>query len=168
MKKSILGLTHKCKKVKENPLSLWERVRVRVYQRTVTKLIFHSQLQHPHPRPLPKGEGAFLRKSYIYCAALALVIATPAIAETPTFDLTIKDHKFSPEILEVPAGQKIKLVVKNGDATAEEFESSELGREKVIKGNSQGVVFVGPLKAGEYKFFGEFHEETAKGKLVAK
>ncbi|MEQ1789691.1 MAG: cupredoxin domain-containing protein, partial [Rickettsiales bacterium] len=48
------------------------------------------------------------------------------------------------------------------------FESHDFNREKVISGNSEGVVFVGPLDAGEYKFFGEFNEKTAQGKLVVK
>lgn len=91
-----------------------------------------------------------------------------AMAETPVFELSIKDHLFEPAVLEVPQGQKVKLVVKNLDATPEEFESYELNREKIIPGNSKAVIFVGPLDAGEYPFFGEFNMETAQGKIVAK
>jgi hypothetical protein len=29
-------------------------------------------------------------------------------------------------------------------------------------------VFLGPLPAGEYKFFGDFHQDTAQGVMVAK
>jgi hypothetical protein len=29
-------------------------------------------------------------------------------------------------------------------------------------------VFLGPLEPGEYKFFGDFHQATARGVLVAK
>jgi plastocyanin len=89
-------------------------------------------------------------------------------AETPVFEISIKDHRFEPAVLEIPKGQKVKLVVKNQDATPEEFESYELNREKIIPGNSQGVVFIGPLEAGEYPFFGEFNQATAQGKVVAK
>ncbi len=98
--------------------------------------------------------------------ALAL-LASPAFAATE-FTLVIKDHKFDPAVLEVPAGQKLKLTVDNQDSTPEEFESHDLHREKIIKGNSKAVIFVGPLKAGEHKFFGEFNEKTAQGKLIAK
>ena len=100
-------------------------------------------------------------------SALA-VVSAPALAETPVFEIVIKDHKFNPATVEVPAGKKVKLLIKNQDSTPEEFESHELNREKVISGNSEGVVFVGPLDAGEYKFFGEFNEKTAQGKLVVK
>ena len=103
---------------------------------------------------------------------LALALAGAAMAasaaEVPEFTLTIKDHKFEPAVLHIPAGQKVRLKVVNADATPEEFESHELNREKVIPGNSTATVFVGPLKAGEYPFFGEFNMKTAQGKLVAK
>ena len=101
--------------------------------------------------------------SLILCAAFS----APAWA-TETFTLVIKDHVFTPAELQVPAGQKIKLVIENQDASAEEFESHSLNREKVIPGNSKGVVFLAPLDPGTYKFVGEFHEDTAKGKIIAK
>ena len=94
--------------------------------------------------------------------------STPALAGEPVFEIAIKDHKFNPATVEIPAGQKVKLVIKNQDSTPEEFESHDFNREKVISGNSEGIVFVGPLNAGEYKFFGEFHEKTAQGKLIVK
>jgi len=103
--------------------------------------------------------------------ALALtfsLLSFPAIAETPSFEIVIKDHHFNPSTVEIPADKKVKLVIKNQDPTPEEFESHDLNREKVIAGNSEGIVFVGPVKAGEYKFFGEFNEKTAQGKIVAK
>lgn len=103
---------------------------------------------------------------------IALSVATALYAVTAfaaeEFTLIIKEHRFQPEVLEVPAGKKIKLIVKNEDPTPEEFESHELQREKIIKGNSRGIVIVGPLEPGEYPFFGEFNMDTAQGKLVAK
>jgi plastocyanin len=99
---------------------------------------------------------------------LALMAASAAHAAPPEFTLTIKDHKFDPAELVVPAGQKVKIKVVNADATPEEFESHELNREKVIPGNTTATVFVGPLTAGEYPFFGEFNPKTAQGKLIAR
>lgn len=80
--------------------------------------------------------------------------------------IVVEDHRFVPSELAVPADRKIKLTVVNKDSTAEEFESYELDREKIVVGNSSIVVFVGPLKPGRYPFFGEFHMETAKGVLI--
>ena len=75
---------------------------------------------------------------------------------------------FEPAEVIVPAGVKLKLVVKNLDRTPEEFESYELNREKVIPGGKQAIIYVSPLKPGKYHFFGEFHQKTAKGILIAK
>ena len=101
---------------------------------------------------------------------LGLVVALPAVAEdaVPAFEIVIKDHKFEPSTIEIPANTKVKLVVKNEDPTPEEFESYELNREKVIPGKTQAVIFIGPLEPGTYPFFGEFNPATAQGKIIAK
>ena len=83
------------------------------------------------------------------------------------YKLVIRDHRFEPAELRVPARQKIKLVVHNQDATPEEFESHALNREKVIAPGAQASIRVGPLAPGRYPFFGEFHEKTARGVLIA-
>ena len=93
--------------------------------------------------------------------------ARPAAAEDPEVRIVIRDHKFEPAEVTVPAGKKIKLAIENQDATAEEFESYELNREKVVPPNGQIIVFVGPLKPGRYPFFGDFHKDSAKGVLIA-
>lgn len=96
-----------------------------------------------------------------------LLTSAPALAEE-TYTLVIKDHKFSPATLEIPAGKKIMLEVDNQDSTPEEFESHELKREKIIRGNSKAVIAIGPLEPGEYPFFGEFNEASAQGKIIVK
>ena len=101
--------------------------------------------------------------------AVALVLAGPArAADAETFELVIKDHRFIPDRIEVPAEKKVTLLVRNLDASPEEFESYDLKREKVVKGGQEIRVIVGPLSPGEYKFVGEYHEDTAKGVLVAR
>jgi len=104
-------------------------------------------------------------------AVLGLAAATGAgraHADDVQATLTIREHKFEPAELTVPAGVKIRLSIENRDATPEEFESHELNREKVVVGNGTITVFIGPLEAGRYPFFGDFHQETAQGVLVAK
>ena len=108
-----------------------------------------------------------LRSTLMMSAALAL-FSLSAQAATPEYHITIKDHKFEPATIEIPANTKIKLIVKNEDATPEEFESHDFKREKIIAGNSTAKIMVDPLAPGEYKFFGEFNEKTAQGKLVVK
>ncbi len=103
----------------------------------------------------------------VFVFALLSLLAAPLIAEE-SFTLTIKDHQYQPAELQVPAKQKFKLVVKNEDATPEEFESKPLKREKIVKGGSQIIMNLGPLEPGTYEFVGEFHEDTAKGTLIAR
>lgn len=84
------------------------------------------------------------------------------------YELIIYEHKFIPDILIVPINKKIKLIIKNKDDEAEEFESFDLKREKMIPPKSEIIVNINPLKPGEYKFFGEFHIKTAQGTIIAK
>jgi hypothetical protein len=100
--------------------------------------------------------------------ALAWGGALPAQGQEATYTLTIRDHRFAPSELEIPAGQKIALTVKNQDATPEEFESIELHREKVVAGGQEIIVYIGPLRPGRYEFFGDFNPQTARGTIVAK
>ena len=102
-----------------------------------------------------------------FATALLLSGAAARAEDAQVFNITIKDHKFDPAELHVPAGKPIILVVKNADETAEEFESSALKVEKIIAGGQQGTVRLRPLAAGSYGFVGEFHEDTASGKIVA-
>jgi plastocyanin len=88
-------------------------------------------------------------------------------AGVPEYQIEIREHLFYPAELRVPSGQKIKLKVINQDGTPEEFESFELNREKVIMGRRKAIIFIGPLRPGEYPYFGEFHPETAQGVIIA-
>ena len=84
-----------------------------------------------------------------------------------TFVINIKDHKFDPPQLTVPANQKFLVKVINQDPTAEEFESYDLNREKIVNGNKNIIVYLGPLSKGSYKYFGDFHQSTAQGTVIA-
>ena len=101
-------------------------------------------------------------------ALLLLLILVPAFgqAATPEYIIEIRDHLFYPSELTSPSGVKVKLRIVNTDATAEEFESYELNREKVILGGRKAIVFIGPLAPGEYPFFGEFNPQTALGTIL--
>ena len=90
-----------------------------------------------------------------------------ALAADPEVNIVIKDHLFVPAEVKVPAGKKVRLIVENQDSTAEEFESHGLNREKVIPSRSKAVIFIGPLAPGKYPFFGDFHQDTARGVVIA-
>jgi hypothetical protein len=101
--------------------------------------------------------------------ALALVagagVSGVALAQEG-LTLTIKDHKFDPAEIHIPADKATTLVVRNLDSTPEEFESKPLRIEKIVPPNSETSFALRPLKPGRYKFVGEFHEDSAKGEIV--
>jgi plastocyanin len=94
----------------------------------------------------------------------AVGIASAADLEIP---ITIENNRFSPEEIKVKSGAPFVLVVTNKDAGPEEFESKELRIEKVIPGGKTMKIRVRALKPGTYPFIGEYHEKTAKGRIVA-
>ena len=100
--------------------------------------------------------------------ALAATLTALGAFAADDIAVSIENHRFTPSRIEIPAGQKVRLMVENKDSTPEEFDSSDLRIEKVIPGKSKAPIFVGPLKAGEYKFIGEFNSSTAQGIIVAK
>ena len=107
--------------------------------------------------------------SILVAIVASSAFASPAQAEgAPRTVLIIKDGRFMPETLEVAAGQKITLEIRNEGKGAEEFESSDLNREKLIPPGGQATIAIGPLKPGKYRFFGEFNPNTAQGVIIAR
>ena len=97
-------------------------------------------------------------------AALAVGVAPIGFASAVAMDpyrLSIKEHRFEPAEITVPAGEKFRIEVTNEDPTPEEFESHELKVEKIVVGGSKINVLAGPLPPGLYKVFGDYHPDTA-------
>ena len=102
--------------------------------------------------------------------AASLGPAAPAIAlaeDATTVNVMLKDHQFTPSEIHVPANKPVVLLVQNADGTAEEFDSPALKAEKVIAPGQTATIRIRPLAAGSYPFVGEFHEDSAKGVVVA-
>ncbi|WP_039990440.1 cupredoxin domain-containing protein [Paraglaciecola arctica] len=101
------------------------------------------------------------------CAALFFGLFCQSIlAAVPEYHIQLKDHLFFPSRIIIPANQKVKLVIDNQDNTPEEFDSFSLNREKVIFAHRKAKIFIGPLKPGEYGFFGEYNPNTARGTVI--
>jgi hypothetical protein len=92
-----------------------------------------------------------------------------ALAENmPTFQLLMKEGRFFPETIEVPANMRFRVEVKNEGRGAAEFESLELKKELVLApGVTRSLVFF-PMQPGSYKFFDDFHPETGRGRIIVK
>jgi Cupredoxin-like domain len=108
--------------------------------------------------------GIWLVSLFLVVAACCCVARAEDVFNA---SITIRGHKFEPPELHVPAGKRIFLTVINTDPLSEEFDSPALKAEKVIAGSSEGIIRIAPLKPGTYEFVGEYHEETAKGRLIA-
>src|SRR5271168_3951944 len=102
-----------------------------------------------------------------FAASFVLAVAAPALADDPTFSILLKNNQFVPSEVQIPAGVKVKLVVRNDNPTTSEFESTQFHREKVVTPGQEIIVFVGPLDPGRYEFFDDFHPQT-RGHLIVK
>lgn len=98
--------------------------------------------------------------------ALSFSSAVFAEEEIVQIKIMIQNGHFDPSELKTMANKRIELLVENKGPGAEEFESKELKREKVIPEGQTVKITLGNLKKGKYKFFGEYHSETAQGVLV--
>ena len=87
--------------------------------------------------------------------------------ESPGIPVSLKDHRFSPAEIHVPANQPALITLSNGDEAAEEFDSTALKVEKVVPGHETGNVRIRPLAPGRYPFMGEYHADTARGVVIA-
>ena len=101
-------------------------------------------------------------------ACLALTPSPASAADAPPeIALTIENNRFQPDEIRVKAGAAFVLVITNKDKGAEEFESKDLRIEKVIPGGKTIRLKMPALKPGSYAFVGEYHEKTARGRIVA-
>jgi len=112
--------------------------------------------------------GIFVRMAGTALCTAAFAAGLPAYAaDVMTIEVTIKDHKFSPAEIHVPAETGVKLLISNLDQTPEEFDSKSLKVEKVIAAGGKVTVLLVPLKPGIYPFKGEYNEDTARGTVVS-
>jgi high-affinity iron transporter len=116
------------------------------------------------PRPTSLSRGAAMPLGVMF---LLGAVAAPARADDPSFSIVLKNNQFVPSEVQIPAGVKVKLVVRNDNPTASEFESTQLHREKLVTPGQEITVFVGPLDSGSYEFFDDLHPEN-RGHLVVK
>jgi hypothetical protein len=117
------------------------------------------------PGKVMRAFALALARTVVLAALIAPSLAHVAVAQE--FNLVIRNNKFEPEEIRVPANKRVSIYVSNEDATPEEFDSTALKVEKVIPGKSKGLVRIGPLAPGRYEFIGEFHADTAKGVVIA-
>lgn len=100
--------------------------------------------------------------------ALLAAASLQALADQPAFELSVKDHKFDPAPLTIPADTKVKITLHNLDSSTAEFISDDFKGGKLAKGGQSVTFFIGPLKAGTYEFHDEYHEDVSRTQLIVK
>src|SRR5208282_1144342 len=73
----------------------------------------------------------------------ALLAGGPPARADDLPTLVFHNHRFEPARIEVPAHVKFQLKVQNTDDTADEFESVDLNREKLVTPGQTITVFLG-------------------------
>src|SRR5262245_62128413 len=110
-----------------------------------------------------------VRNAVATAGLTVLTLAAPAVrAADHEVSIVIREHRFEPSEIEVPANTPIRFKVRNMDKTPEEFESLGMRVEKIIPAGRELTVTVNPLRPGRYKFFGEFNPDTAVGYVTVK
>lgn len=79
--------------------------------------------------------------------------------------LAVVDGGFVPSEVNGPATFRFRLDVTNRTATAIEFESFDLNRERVVQPGQTIAVYLSGLGPGRYEFFDDFHQDR-RGVLV--
>lgn len=93
--------------------------------------------------------------------------AQTAPAALPSWTITVRDGVFDPKRLDVPAGQRIKFILKNEGPGPLEFENADLHVEKILAANAESFVVI-KLPPGEHMFVDEFNIATGELLVVAK
>lgn len=102
-------------------------------------------------------------------AMLLAALAGAALAGEPaTFTVVMKDGRFAPPRLKVPAGKRIKLVIRNEGSGPAEFESAELRVEKVLVAGASSFVVIHRLRPGTYRFVDDFRPSGPGMLVIAK
>ncbi len=99
---------------------------------------------------------------------IVIILNNHSNEKLPIYEITLKDHHFQPDRLEVRKNKKIRLNITNEDKNLEEFESIDLRKERILPPLSETSIIIGPLSPGEYKYYGEFNPDIAKGVVIVK
>lgn len=101
-----------------------------------------------------------MKKTATLLALLAVMTATSAYAET--YQLSLKDHQFTPATLQVEPYRKAKITVRNLDTTPAELGSTTLDVEPTIVEPGQAVTITIPaLQPGQsHMLLDVFHNDT--------
>jgi hypothetical protein len=111
-----------------------------------------------------------MRTPLLLTAILAGVLCISSLvlaADDSSPILMMHNQQFDPDKLVVPAGIRVKIVLRNLDSIPDEFESYDLSREVIVPGHGEVAIYVGPLNPGNYQIFNDYNL-AMQGSIVAK
>ena len=116
--------------------------------------------------------AAFAHLLFVLALWTGLAWATQSHAQTTaaalrTWTIIVKDGVFEPKRLEVPAGQRIKFILRNEGPGPLEFENADLHVEKILAAGAESFVVI-KLPPGEHMFVDEFNIATGEILVIAK
>jgi hypothetical protein len=117
--------------------------------------------------PAPLSHSLFVLALWLGLGWATGAHAQAAPVALPTWTISVKDGVFTPKRLEVPAGQRIKFILKNEGPGPLEFENADLHVEKILAANAESFVVV-KLPVGEHMFVDEFNIATGELLVIAK
>jgi hypothetical protein len=103
-------------------------------------------------------------------AIVAVLLAWPGLAGAdgdPVFVIELQDGAITPSTIEVPAGTRFKLELRNTGSTPVEFDSIDLRKEKVLGPVATSFVVIRSLDPGKYRFFDDFHRDMPPATIIA-
>jgi hypothetical protein len=104
----------------------------------------------------------------IALAALGLTFVSFARAEDiVTYEIVLKNHKFTPAEIHVPTGKPFIVLVTNANDGADEFEMLLPAVERALAPGQQGKVRMRPLGLGRFPFFGESDPDEERGAFIS-
>src|SRR5215472_988397 len=106
-------------------------------------------------------------KSYRFTPLIVLLLvnlAFPADGRAaPADEIRFQNHHFTPQTLDVSAGQPLRLKVTNASNETIEFESFKLNREIAMTPGETATVSLPALTPGSYDFYDDFHQDVPEG-----
>lgn len=100
---------------------------------------------------------------------VGILALQPAFSQDLDAKLVLgSDYRFSPARIVVPANTSFRLAVKNDSPEGDRFGSDDLNVEQGALPGQTVEIRLGPLKAGEYSFFGYLHRPRARAEIVVK
>ena len=114
------------------------------------------------------AKSRFKQLSASLAVALIAGLTTVVRASDGGAELRFENYRFTPQRLDVPAGQPLTIKVVNASKEPIEFESFKLNREKVVEPGETITVHLPALSPGSYDFYDDFHKDVPEGSIIAK